>query len=308
MAGIEGKSSRLVGEVFRLIEGTRKKPAFVLLENVAFSLHLHNGRAIKKVVRNLETQGYKWAYRVLNTCEFGLPQRRRRVFVVGTLEGDPLSILFDGTAPRQTGMLPKRVGFYWTEGNRGIGWSPELIPPLKGGSGLSIPSPPAIWDRETRSFFSPSIEDAERLQGFRAGWTSPVADVGLPDRVRWRLVGNAVSVPIAKWIGQRISGFNSGKLKTVELADQRNSRRENLGWGEKGRPAHAIHVAAEGPVQPTRSLISDFHFRKMNPLSQRAANGFLERLVQSPLQVESRFLIDLAHYCHRLDLIADRAA
>ena len=37
-------------------------------------------------------------------------------------------------------------GFYWTEGNRGLGWAVDAVPTLKGGSTIGIPSPPAIWD------------------------------------------------------------------------------------------------------------------------------------------------------------------
>mgnify|MGYP001172151239 CR=1 FL=1 len=36
-------------------------------------------------------------------------------------------------------------GFYWTEGRWGIGWAKEGVPPIKGGSTIGIPSPPAIW-------------------------------------------------------------------------------------------------------------------------------------------------------------------
>jgi hypothetical protein len=32
-----------------------------------------------------------------------------------------------------------------TEGNTGLGWAIDAVPPLKGGSALHIPSPPAIW-------------------------------------------------------------------------------------------------------------------------------------------------------------------
>ncbi len=47
------------------------------------------------------------------------------------------------------------------------------------------------------------FRDAERLQGFAADWTAPVADVVRPT-FRWKLVGNAVSVPTAEWIGRRL--------------------------------------------------------------------------------------------------------
>ncbi|TIT81008.1 MAG: DNA (cytosine-5-)-methyltransferase, partial [Mesorhizobium sp.] len=68
----------------------------------------------------------------------------------------------------------------------------------------SIPSPPAIWTVETGLFQTPGIEDAERLQGFPAGWTAAARDTNKGERGRWRLVGNAVSVPVATWVGQRL--------------------------------------------------------------------------------------------------------
>ena len=150
-AGFRGSRSGLVSEVFRLIKSADRKPKFVILENVAFALHLDSGNAIKRVTKALEELGYNWAYRVLDTRGFGLPQRRRRLFIVGSLHHDARRVLFDGIAnecvsPKKK---PQQVGFYWTEGNRGLGWSPEAIPPLKGGSSFSIPSPPAIWLRRS---------------------------------------------------------------------------------------------------------------------------------------------------------------
>ena len=77
-AGISGVRSNMIKHVFRLLDETRLKPQYILLENVSFALHLHGGKAIRMVVRELENRGYHWAYRILNTREFGLPQRRRR--------------------------------------------------------------------------------------------------------------------------------------------------------------------------------------------------------------------------------------
>jgi DNA (cytosine-5)-methyltransferase 1 len=306
--GIGGTRSTLINEVFRLLEATKRKPRFVILENVAFSLHLHAGRAIRHVTDTLQALGYHWAYRILDTREFGLPQRRRRIFIVGALDLDPTPILFDGTGHAPGEGSPKRVGFYWTEGNRGIGWTPEAVPPLKGGSGLSIPSPPAIWDRASHTFFCPGIIDAERLQGFSANWTLPVTDIHFPDRVRWRLIGNAVSVPIAHWIGKRLKAVEKNTAFEIEIAEKSHSRRPNMGRGGPGRPFVQTHLEFEGPAKPKRALISDFAFRDSKPLSLRAASGFLERLVESPLHVEKAFKLDLARYTGRLELIADKAA
>ncbi|PVE25165.1 hypothetical protein DC522_06405 [Microvirga sp. KLBC 81] len=129
VAGIGGDRSGLVNEVLRLLAGARRKPQFVLVENVAFALHLQKGRAVDHVVRQFEDLGYRWAYRILDTQEFGLPQRRRRLFVLAARDLDPATNLFDGASEPQIFVEPKQIGFYWTEGNRGIGWSPEAIHP-----------------------------------------------------------------------------------------------------------------------------------------------------------------------------------
>ena len=53
--------------------------------------------------------GYKWAYRVVDTRGFGLPHRRRRVFIVASLHGDPRDVLLsqifrcEGTCARDHG-------------------------------------------------------------------------------------------------------------------------------------------------------------------------------------------------------------
>lgn len=67
-------------------------------------------------------------------------------------------------------------GFYWTEGTRGLGAAVDAVPTLKGGSTIGIPSPPGILLPGGR-VVTPRIEDAERLQGFEAGWTEPAEAV-----------------------------------------------------------------------------------------------------------------------------------
>ena len=312
-SGIRGRHSSLVGEIFRLIDRSSRKPPFVLLENVAFALHLRRGEAIAHVVRELEKRGYAWAYRILDTREFGLPQRRRRIFVLASLETDPASLLFDApcdTTP--TNSVHSHVGFYWTEGNRGLGWTPDAIPPLKGGSGLSIPSPPAVWDVFNANFVTPGIGDAERLQGLPVGWTNVLDDVPRGRRCRWRLVGNAVSVPVVSWLASRIAGA----YESVEsqAAPQRVSARygHNAANGRKGVQPEFSVFPVEGSRVRVLTRLSDFELLQPAPLSQRAASGFLSRFLKSPLRKNADFLRDLARYCDVSDathfMSFDRAA
>lgn len=292
MNGISGSQSGLIGEVFRLLHATRKKPPFIILENVAFALHLQNGQALSFVTNELEKLGYSWAYRILDSRHFGLPQRRRRLFVVASRDRKPADILFD-TCEEDSSSWPKKgnyTGFYWTEGNTGIGWSPGAIPPLKGGSGLSIPSPPAVWQIETRDFVVPGIGDAERMQGFPRGWTNDRAMSAKEQRSRWRLVGNAVSVPVAQWLGNRLLNEND-----FEYQPSKSTRSSNAGFGGPNLRKQTVWIP-EGPLDLKHRTLDNFKLLGPRPLSLRAAKGFYDRVSKSTLKVDANFVRDLQAY------------
>src|SRR5439155_17303987 len=92
--GIKGRHSGIVTQLFDLLQD-RAVP-WVLLENVPFMLQLDGGRAMEYVVGQLERLEYRWAYRVIDTRAFGLPQRRERVFLVASKTEDPRRVLFAG--------------------------------------------------------------------------------------------------------------------------------------------------------------------------------------------------------------------
>ena len=56
---------------------------------------------IQSLVEELELLHYCWAYRVVDTRAFGIPQKRRRVFLLASLYGDPRDILLAQLAPAQ---------------------------------------------------------------------------------------------------------------------------------------------------------------------------------------------------------------
>jgi DNA-cytosine methyltransferase len=65
----------------------RYRPRFVLLENVPGLLSSHGGRDMAALVGALVELGYGVGYRVLDARHFGVPQRRRRVFILGVTPG-----------------------------------------------------------------------------------------------------------------------------------------------------------------------------------------------------------------------------
>lgn len=297
--GIKGKKSGLVAHVWRLLAS--RKIGWVILENVPFMLKLHGGAALDVIVGMLESLGYKWAYRVIDSRAFGLPQRRERVFIVASLKGDPRAVLFsdDAGAPAaKPTAATTACGFYWTEGNTGIGWAVDAVPPLKGGSGVGIPSPPAIF-LPPFDFVTPHIRDAERMQGFSPGWTKP-ADAhvrrGRRKGQRWKLVGNAVTVPIAEWIGRRLLRPGKYTDEKTELSDDRWPR---AAWGDGSGKRYVSDVSAWPVARKTKSL-RKFLKDKPAPLAYRAAAGFLSRLEASSLRTDDAFLSALRSYVKRL--------
>src|SRR5207249_10844106 len=134
------------------------------------------------------------------------------VLLLASRTEDPREILFHGN--EQEPEVPDHdkvaCGFYWTEGIRGLGWAVDAVPTLKGGSTIGIPSPPAIRLPVDRIILTPDIRDAERLQGFSANWTLPALEGDTVRKgARWRLVGNAVSVPVERWVGERLKAGGS---------------------------------------------------------------------------------------------------
>jgi DNA (cytosine-5)-methyltransferase 1 len=295
--GIRGSNSRLVESVFRLV--AKHRTPWVLLENVPFMLRLAGGKALNLIASKFESLGYAWAYRVVDSRAFGLPQRRRRVYFLATRTGDPRTILFaDDAKPRPEPSLNGDAiacGFYWTEGLRGLGWAVDAIPTLKGGSTLGIPSPPAIL-LPGGGVITPSIVDAERLQGFPASWTR-AAEIVQRRGARWRLVGNAVSVPAARWIGRRLR--QPGKVLRFDTC--RLARRDPWPDAAWNVGAGRVEVAAsEWPVCYSHRSLSSFVRGPTKPLSAKATAGFLSRTRRATLRFPPKFLQALRNHLRRM--------
>jgi DNA (cytosine-5)-methyltransferase 1 len=283
-AGITGDQSSLVSHVFealRLAERRSRRLPWLLIENVPNMLALDRGQAIRYLVDELESLGYRWAYRVVDSRFTGVPQRRRRVLLVASKSEDPRPVLFaDDAGPRPAQELrDDAYGFYWTEGRGGLGWAEDAVPTLKGGSTIGIPSPPAIWvpDAESgRKIVTPSIEDAEELQGFARGWTATVDGRGLKNRPRWKLVGNAVTVGVAAWVASRLAEPGT------EMATSKEWRGRGAwpsgAWGEKGT---------------VYAVVDHDHAA---PLSHRGASGFWRRLQQGNLGRTPGFREDVVEH------------
>nr|DAW48679.1 MAG TPA: Cytosine specific methyltransferase [Caudoviricetes sp.] len=83
----EGERSGLFYEIMRLLAGRRKedRPQWLLIENVKNLLSIGNGFDFARLLLEVGGDGYSLQWQVLNSKDFGVPQNRERVFIVGYL-------------------------------------------------------------------------------------------------------------------------------------------------------------------------------------------------------------------------------
>ena len=287
-AGLDGERSGLIGEVFRLL--SRRRVPTVVIENVPFMLQLNGGNAMRAIVDEFERRGYRWAYRVVDSYSFGLAQRRERVFLVASRVLDPAEVLLVDDAPieRQASALGVRPhGFYWTEGLGGLGWAVDAVPTLKNGSAIGIASPPAVLMPDGR-IVKVGIRDGERLQGFESDWTLPAETVARPS-ARWGLVGSAVSVPVAQWVGERLCA--PGRYDTKRDLEFPNATRPPRAAHFDGRRRHSVIISTD-PLgiapPPLLRFMSEPATQEL--LSLKATAGFLSRTRRAKLRFAPGFI------------------
>jgi DNA (cytosine-5)-methyltransferase 1 len=85
--GLIGKKGVLWWQIHRILEGKKeKKPKYLLLENVDRLLKSpasQRGRDFAVMLASLNNLGYAAEWKVVNASEYGMPQRRRRIFIIG---------------------------------------------------------------------------------------------------------------------------------------------------------------------------------------------------------------------------------
>ncbi len=84
MKGFEDTRGTLIYHVFKIIE--KRAPEVVLLENVKHLLYHDKRRTLTTIVQHLEELGYQVSKKVLNASDFGVPQNRERIIIVGHKE------------------------------------------------------------------------------------------------------------------------------------------------------------------------------------------------------------------------------
>ena len=218
--GFADRKGNLFPDIVRILR--IKKPKSFLLENVPYIRSHNGGRTFKKILKELESVGYYVPTpEVLSSSDFGLPQKRRRIYIVGfrkfTLfnypralnkKNDVASILEKNIDPKY--FISKKL---WTshkarkERNkkREVGFGYGLVTPesshtrtlsrryYKDGSEILL----KVNGSKTPRKLTP--RECARLQGFPNSFQIPVSD-----NEAYKQFGNSVSVPVVKEIALEI--------------------------------------------------------------------------------------------------------
>jgi len=202
-AGLEGSRSSLFFEAVRIIGQYR--PSVFVFENVKGLLFSNGGKDFEIVLKAIADLGlYDCEWQLLNTRWF-LPQNRERIYFVGHLRGETANQVFPfqesdfPTAGMETSQVAGAIVTYYS-GTPNIGT--YITDPMENGKPIN---PRKITPTE-----------CERLQGFPDDWTRHGTIEGqaieIPDYQRYRLLGNAVSVPVVRAVASRLKDGNQTPL------------------------------------------------------------------------------------------------
>ena len=224
--GFEDTRGTLFFDVARILK--HKKPKIVFLENVKNLLSHDKGRTFATILVTLYELGYDVEFQLLNSKDFGVPQNRERVYIIGHLRGERTRQVFPvrGTTESTTreNISTTIDANYWkgidNHGQRthiiqyycGKHQQDRVLNPLGVSSCLPTGTggdliPKFIKHGKIRKL---TPVECERLQGYPDNWTAGIADTN-----RYKCLGNAVTVPVIEAIASKLLPLFCEKSNTV---------------------------------------------------------------------------------------------
>jgi DNA (cytosine-5)-methyltransferase 1 len=217
--GFDDARGTIIFDIVRLLENHR--PKCFLLENVKGLLSVANGQVFTYILHEMERIGYLCEWLVLDSQNFGVAQRRQRIFIIGRFRTEPRLKIFSVGKGNETNSktLSKninRVNTLSASGYAKIGHQEDYIinkttirnyvntidanyyhGPDNHGQRTLInqqPKNPTLIDSTKLRLRKLTPLECERLQGFPDNWT-----MGLSDTQRYKTLGNAVTVNTVRY-------------------------------------------------------------------------------------------------------------
>ncbi len=194
--GFEDIRGTLFFEIARIIEA--KKPKAILLENVSHLLKHDDGKTFNKIEEVIKDLGYSFYYKILTASDFGLPQNRPRLFMVGFKEDFNKNFAFPKPTPLQKTMsdifnsyCEKKIGYTLRVGGRGSeitdrrNWDSYMV------------------NGEVRRI---SSKEGLKMQGFPNNFVFPVSETQ-----SMKQLGNSIAVPVVQSVAEKILQYYESK-------------------------------------------------------------------------------------------------
>lgn len=221
--GLQGERSGLFYEIIRLLEGRKEedRPEWIVLENVKNLLSIGNGFDFLRVLSEMAELGYDVSWQLFNSKDYGTPQNRERVFIVGHLGKFGRREIFpirpaDGENPCKLKEMTKGVA----DAQR-IYNSDGLARTLKGESG---------GQGGKTGLYAVRFRYPERGEGSR--------EKGYMEQV------DCASALTSKHCGDQTADCSNGVLVAPVLTPDRKVRRQNGRWmKEPGEPSFTLTSA-----------------------------------------------------------------
>jgi DNA (cytosine-5)-methyltransferase 1 len=179
--GFDDTRGTLFFDIARIL--AEKRPRHLVLENVKGLLSHDSGKTFQTILGVLSDLGYRVEWQVLNSKDFGVPQNRERIYIIGHLRGEcggqvlPIRQNGEVSPERQRQVSPTITQRYYKQGQ----------------------SDPYVFNESTTRIRRLTPLECERLQGFPDNWTE-----GESDTQRYKMCGNAVTVNVVEAVMERL--------------------------------------------------------------------------------------------------------
>lgn len=203
--GFDEARGTLFFEIARVLRD--KRPRNFVLENVKGLLSHDSGKTFSTILGVLTNLGYFVEWQVLNSKDFGVPQNRERVFIVGHLGGVPGRKVFplfgnDKKNPQSSSQICATLKAKYPSDWNGnyvqrqpLRFLERNQKNIEGDYSFTVDSSQTSGVRVNERIRRLTPTECERLQGFPDGWTAMVSDTQ-----RYKCLGNAVTVNVIESI------------------------------------------------------------------------------------------------------------
>jgi DNA (cytosine-5)-methyltransferase 1 len=190
--GFDDKRGTMFWQVMKFVHHHR--PKFVILENVKGLLSHDNGESFQRILQDLGEAGYATGHKVVKCSDYGIPQMRTRLLIVG-VRGEaefPPSIL-DFTRFERRVTLSEFLGKNFEK---------DTAYTIRCGGRNSRLGDKHNWDGYVADGqeYRLTVPDCLKLQGFPEGFEF----VG-PKNAQWKMLGNTIPTNFTKMLGENLS-------------------------------------------------------------------------------------------------------